>query len=175
MKIFQVSEYISSAFDIILNKKQKENLYNYLEILYIKKLINEEILLNLIKAFVLIFYNNPEHCNIYLKIFNSLSEEETSNLFKLLKKVNLSYQMKMSESIINKIILTINSYIINNYNNNNINYYNILMNVYNIYDTIKLNKKITLNNKIQLYIVLLKNNSNISDVRQILGIVNKFL
>jgi hypothetical protein len=169
MKIFQVSEYISSAFDIILNKEQKNNILNCLEDLYIKKYINDEILLNLIKSFIVIFYNNPNISYIYSDLFNSLSEEEKNKLFNLLKKVNLSYQTKMQENTINKIILAINNYIINNNN------YNGLLNIYNIYDTIRLNKKITFNNKVQLYIILLKNNSDINDVRQTLGLVNKFL
>lgn len=169
MKIFQVSEYISSAFDIILNEEQKNNLFNCLEILYIKKYINDELLLNLIKAFVLIFYNNPNNCDIYLKLLTSLSEEKTLKLFNLLKKINLSYQMKMHENTINKVILAINNYIINN------NTFDGLLNIYNIYDIIRLNKKILFNNKIQLYIILLKTNTSINDVRQTLGLINKFL
>ena len=169
MKIFQVSEYISSAFDIILNEEQKNKLFNYLEILYIKNYINDELLLNLIKAFVLIFYTYPNACDIYIKLFNSLSDEETIKLFNLLKKIKLSYQMNMNENTINKIILAINNYIIINNN------YNGLLNVYNIYDIIRLNKKIVFNNKVQLYIILLKKNSTINDVRQILGLINNYL
>ncbi len=172
MKIFQVSEYISSAFDIILTKEQKNNILNCLEDLYIKKYINDEILLNLIKSFVVIFYNNQTISNIsdiYSNLLNSLSEEEKTKLFNLFKKVNLSYQTKMQEHTVNKIILSINNYIINNNN------FNGLLNIFNIYDIIRLNKKITFNNKIQLYIILLKNNCNINDVRQTIGILNKFL
>ncbi len=169
MKIFQVSEYISSAFDIILNEKQKNNILNCLEDLYIKNFINNEILLNLIKSFVIIFYNNPNTSNIYSELLTSLSEEEKYKLFNLLKKVDLSYQMKLNETIVNKIILAINNYILNN------NSYDGLLNIFNIYDVIRLNKKITFHNKIQLYIILLKNNSSINDVRQTLGMVNKFL
>lgn len=169
MKIFQVSEYISSAFDIILNKEQKNELFNYLEILYIKNYINDEILLNLIKAFILIFYNNPNDYDIYIKLLNSLSEEETIKLFNLLKKIKLSNQMNMKENTINKLIFAINNYIITN------NSFNGLLNVYNIYDIIRLNKKIIFNNKVQLYIILLKKNSTVNDTRQILGLLNNFL
>ena len=173
MKIFQVSEYISSAFDIILNDKQKDSIFNYLEKLYINNNINDEILLNLLKVFILIFDNNNKYCDIYLNILLSLSEEETRKIFNLIKKINLSYQMKLSESIINKIIFAINMYIINNYNNNN--NYNILLNVYNIYDIIRLNKKISFQNKVQLYIIILKTNTSISDVRQMIGLMNNFI
>ena len=58
MKIFQVSEYISSAFDSLLNENQKKDIYNCLELLYINNHINDEILLNMMKAFIVIFYNN---------------------------------------------------------------------------------------------------------------------
>ncbi len=168
MKIFQVAEYISSAFDIILNDCQKQKLFNILEKLYINNHINDEILLNLIKAFILIFYHNPEYCNIYENIFNNLSEEETTKLFNLIKKIKFSNQIHIDEKIINKIILAINNYIINNNNNN------ILFNIYNIYDIIKLNKKISFQNKIQLYIILLRNNATIFDVRQSISMINKF-
>ncbi len=171
MKIFQVAEYISSAFDTILNDIQKQKIFTILNSLYINNHINEEILLNLIKAFIIIFYNNPNNCNIYAELFGNLSKEETVKIFNLIKKIKFSNQINMSESCINKIILTINNYIIKNYNNNsNIN---ILLNIYNIYDIIKLNKKISFQNKIQLYIVLLKNNANILDVRQSIALINK--
>ena len=77
--------------------------------------------------------------------------------------------MKMNEHTINKIILAINNYIIINNN------FNGLLNVYNIYDIIRLNKKIIFNNKIHLYIILLKNNSTIDESRQILGLINQFI
>ena len=175
MKIFQVAEYISSAFDIILDDSQKQNIFRILELLYTNNNINEEILLNLMKAFIVIFYNNDSHCNIYIELFDNLSKEETIKLFNLIKKIKFSHQIHIGESLINKIILTINSYIINNYNSLNYNNnFNMLLNIFNIYDIIKLNKKISFQNKIQLYIILLKNNANILDVRQSLALINKF-
>ena len=181
MKIFQVAEYISSAFDIILDDSQKQNIFRILELLYTNNHINEEILLNLIKAFIVIFYNNASHCCIYIELFDKLSKEETIKLFNLIKKIKFSHQIHIGESLINKIILTINSYIINNSsninsskdNNNNYSNINILLNIFNIYDIIKLNKKISFQNKIQLYIILLKNNANILDVRQSIALINK--
>jgi len=167
MKIFQVSEYISSAFDIILNNTQKEQIFNTLEKLYVNNYINNEILLNLIKAFIVIFNNNPDHSYIYIKIFDNLSAEDTIKFFNLIKKIKFSNQMNIDEDTLNKIILTINYYIINNNNDN------VLFNIYNIYDIIKLNKKISFQNKIQLYIILLKNNANILEVRQSIALINK--
>lgn len=167
MKIFQVAEYISSAFDIILNEIQKKKIFNTLEKLYINNYINNEILLNLIKAFIVIFNNNPEYSYIYSKLFDNLSKEETVKLFNLIKKINFSHQMNMDENTINKLILTINHYIIHN------NKADVLFNIYNIYDIIKLNKKLSFDNKIQLYIVLLKNNANILEVRQSIALINK--
>ena len=171
MKIYQVSEFISSAFDIILNDYQKNSIFNTLEILYTNNNINNEILLNLIKAFVIIFYNNPERSILYSNMFNNLTEEETKRIFNLLKKIKFSYQMNIDEYLINKIIITIDDYINNNINN--ASNYEILINVFNIYDILKLNKKITLQNKIKLFIILLKSNSNINEVRQIIALINK--
>jgi hypothetical protein len=174
MKIFQVAEYISSAFDIILDDSQKQNIFRILELLYTNNNINEEILLNLMKAFLVIFYNNASHCCIYIELFDNLSKEETIKLFNLIKKIKFSHQIHIGESLINKIILTINSYIINNINSNyNSSNFNMLLNIFNIYDIIKLNKKISFQNKIQLYIILLKNNANILDVRQSIALINK--
>jgi hypothetical protein len=178
MKIFQVSEYISSAFDITLNEEQKQNIFNCLEKLYINNYINDEILLNFIKAFIIIFEKNSKYCDIYIKILSSLSDKDNKKIFNLLKKIKLSNQIKMNEPTINKIILVINNYIVATQqidplgHNNNIN--NIL-NAYNIYDIIRLNKKMSFENKIQLYIILLKQKSNIIDVRQTIIQVNKFL
>ena len=174
MKIFQVAEYISSAFDIILNNNQKKTIFNTLELLYINNYINDEILLNLIKAFVIIFYNNSNYSILYSKILDNLSEEETEKFFNLFKKIKFSNQMEMEETIINKIILTINNYIINHNDLNHKNNYNVLLNIFNIYDIIKLNKKISLENKIKLFLILLKDNANISDVRQSISLINKF-
>ena len=87
MKIFQVAEYISSAFDIILDDSQKQNIFRILELLYTNNNINDEILLNLMKAFVVIFYNNASHCNIYIELFDKLSKEEIIKLFNLIKKI----------------------------------------------------------------------------------------
>jgi hypothetical protein len=171
MKIFQVSEYISSAFDSLLNENQKKDIYNCLELLYINNHINDEILLNMMKAFIVIFYNNSNDCSLYCNLFNNLSKEETIKIFNLIKKIKFSNQLNIDEIIINKIILTINNYI---NINKKINSFNLLLTLYNIYDTIRLNKKISLNNKIQLYIILLRNNSNLLEVRQSIAMINKF-
>ncbi len=169
MKIFQVSEYISSAFDTILNNNQKNTIFNILERLYLNNNINDEILLNFIKAFLIIFYNNPDRSITYSNMLDNLTEEETTKLFNLIRKINFSYQMKIDEYTINKIILAIDHYI----NKNNLNNYDKLLNIFNIYDTLKLNKKITLSNKIKLFIILLKTNCNLYDLRQIIVLINK--
>ena len=175
MKIFQVSEYISSAFDIILNDEQKQNIFNCLEKLYINNYINDEILLNLIKAFIVIFEKNNKYSNIYINILSSLSEEENIKIFNLIKKIKFSYQMNMTEQTINKIILVINNYIVTTQQIDPKGHIINILNVYNIYDIIRLNKKISFQNKIQLYINLLRQHSNIIETRQIIILLNKFL
>jgi hypothetical protein len=175
MKIFQVSDYISSAFDITLNEEQKQNIFNCLEKLYINNYINDEILLNFIKAFIIIFEKNNKYCDIYVKILSSLSDEENKKIFNLLKKIKLSNQMRMNETTVNKIILVINNYIVATQQIDTEGHINNILNVYNIYDIIRLNKKMSFENKIQLYIILLKQKSNIVDVRQTIIQVNKFL
>jgi hypothetical protein len=179
MKIFQVSEYISSAFDSILNDEQKQNIFNCLEKLFINNYINNEILLNLIKAFILIFEKHNEYCNIYVNILSSLSDEENKKIFNLLKKIKYSNQLNMTKHTVNKLILVINNYIVATQQidplGNINNYYINILNVYNIYDIIRLNKKMSFENKIQLYIISLKKNINMIEVRQIIILLNKFL
>jgi hypothetical protein len=163
---------ISSAFNMI-NENERNKFLDYIENLYNENFINTEILLNLVKAFIYIFELNPEYVSIYNTIFNKLSIDEKTRIFNLIKKINLSKQTLLDEFIIEKIISSINSYIINNYKK--LKYYELLSNIYNIYEIIYKYNKINLKNKIQLYIILLKSNVNINDTRQIIVYLNQFI
>ena len=163
---------ISSAFNMI-NEEERYTFLNCLENLYKTNIINTEILLNLVKAFIYIFELNPEYVNIYCDILIKLSSDEKTKIFNLIKKINLSKQTSLDEYIIEKIISSINKYIINNYKK--LNNYELLSNIYNIYDIIHKYNKINLKNKIQLYIVLLNSNISINDTRQIIIYLNQLI
>ncbi len=163
---------ISSAFNMI-NEEDRFKFLDCLEKLYNQNIINTEILLNLVKAFIYIFEMNPDYVNIYYDILIKLSSDEKVKIFNLIKKIDLSIQTLLDEFIVEKIISSINKYIINNHKK--IGNYELLSNIYNIYDIIQKYNKISLKNKIQLYIVLLKNNTSIIDTRQIIIFLNQLI
>lgn len=164
---------IASIFDGYLDEDSKDKILLCLYDLYQKNYIDTEILLNIIKAFVLISAQprlNGLNCDIYSEILMNLKHEEKLQLFSFMKRINMSKQMYLTEGIINKIILTLNSYIMNNYQvitnieiiNNIINYYNIV------------NKSdISFENKIQLFNIGLKKNLNPIELKQIIVIISK--
>jgi hypothetical protein len=172
MKILEKYSHISSSFDF-LNISNKNNILIYLNNLYENEYINDEILLNFVKYLIYIFFINPSYSDIYIDIFKNLNDEENHKLFSLIKKIKLSNQMLLHDSTIEKIIISINNFIIKNYK-----YYTasqLLIHIYNIYDIVNCNKKICMQTKIQLYILLLKNNMNIIEIRNTLSLMNKII
>jgi hypothetical protein len=167
---------ISSFFDIILIDEMKIKIVKCLEHLY-NNYINTEILLNLTKLLVYIFSINnkkkSEYVQIYYTMLNSLSNDEKTKIFNNIKKINLSYQNKLDDIIIEKIMSSINYNIIKNYNYKN--GYEILNNIFNIYDILSKYNKISIDIKIQLFNLLLNHNLTINDTKQIILIINKYL
>ncbi len=170
MKDIIITDFISSLFNIILNDNQKNNIINCLESLYKNNYINTEILLNLIKAFVVIFNINSDYSDIYYNILNKLTDKEKEFISLNIKKIKLSNQTLLTNYTINKIIYSINTYIINNYNN--INTIDIFVYLFNVYEIIN-NYNISLHNMIQLYIIVLNNNTSIHDLKQLSIYLNK--
>jgi hypothetical protein len=165
---------IASIFDtVLLDVNMRHNIVKTLEELYKNDIINTELLLNMVKGFILIFNSNPSHSIIYCDILNNIQLEQKKKIFNCYKKIKLSYQTKLNEYMIEKTIYYINNFVINNYNKlkNDI----ILMSVYNFYDIISKCNKIPTILKIHLYHITLKHNINTQDLRQVITIMNKFI
>lgn len=102
-----------NVFYILSNDKIKVNiLLDKLDLLYANKLINLEILLNIIKGLVFLLSCNKD-INVYINIldyFIKLNDKHILNNFSI---IDFSTQFKLSESKINQIIGNIDFLLIN--------------------------------------------------------------
>ena len=98
----------------LIEKNKVSKLLNILDKLYLKKILNEELIFNIIKGLTLIFYIDPNYFDIYYKIFiDLLTYENTNKISKQLCSLDMSIQMKLNNRIIEKIILYTNLYFFN--------------------------------------------------------------
>ncbi len=165
---------IASIFDtVLLDVNMRHNIVNILEELYKEDIINTELLLNIVKGFILIFNSNPSHSIIYCELLNNIPLEQKKKIFNCYKKIKLFHQTKLNEYMIEKTIYYINNFVINNYNKlkNDI----ILMSLYNFYDIISKSNRIPTILKVHLYHIALKHNINTQELRQSITIINKFI
>ena len=150
MNIFRFKKIFYSLID----KKDIVILLKLVNELYKKNILNEELILNLIKAFVIIFYIDKNNYQIYYNLFEyfNLNKKFSNKLFKILKKIDFSIQINISQKVIDKIIIITNYYIINikkeNYEKHLSLLYDILFLVVNI--------NASINFKINLYLYLIK-------------------
>jgi hypothetical protein len=142
--IFYILSDDHKSVDIIINKLQK---------LYDNKIVNIEILLNIIKALIYLTSIDKNNINNYIEIFDYfliLNDKKILNDFNV---IDFSKQFKVSEIKINKIIL-ITDYLLNNTENTEYKY--IIHFIFNLIKKIvKLNTSI--NNKIMIYIIYIEN------------------
>ena len=123
MEIYNIimSINIKSFFINILEIDETVKIDNILNLMYLNNLLNTELLLNIIKALVLIFYLDKNNFIIYYtileKINNFINSDVRDNCFNNLKKLNLSQQFKLDSDIIDDIIIYTNQYILLHYNN----------------------------------------------------------
>jgi hypothetical protein len=165
---------IASIFDtVLLDVNIRHNIVKILEELYNDDIINTELLLNMVKGFILIFNSNPLHSIIYCEILNNIQLDQKKKIFNCYKKIKLFHQTKLNEYMIEKTIYYTNNFVINNYNKlkNDI----ILMSLYNYYDIISKCRRIPTISKVHLYHIALKHNINTQDLRQVITIMNKFI
>jgi len=136
--IFYILSNDHKSIDLIINKLQK---------LYDNKIIDTEILLNIIKGLIYLFSIDNNKINNYIKIFDYFLELENINILNKFSIINFSKQFKVSEIKINKLILN-TDYILNNTKNTEYKY--IINFIFNI--SKKITKlKTSINNKIIIY------------------------
>jgi hypothetical protein len=112
---------ITSFFDYIIDKEKSIKIANLLNYMYETKLLNTELLLNCIKALILIFYLDKNSFDIYYNILHYINNDMNKNIrelnFNKLKSINLSHQLELNNNIVEDIIIYTNLYILANNNN----------------------------------------------------------
>jgi len=148
-------------FDTIIINNKRKKLFNILTILYDKNLLDQELILCIIKSLILVLSYNPEKIDILTNIINSYQDcgiELQKNLSNLFKKIDLSQQFSLSENVVDKIIFnTIDFFEIIEKNNLKLLFqvwYDIILNTYNI-------KKKDKNFKISMYLFFIKKSKKI--------------
>ena len=168
---------ITSFFNNCIDINNTVKLVNLLELMYKDMLINTEILLNLVKALVLIFHLDNDNYNIYYSILHYIyydMNKITRNLFfEKINSINLSSQLQLDDNIIENIIIITNNYIIDNFTINCIEEKVIeFINIIIILQ--QLNCNISLHYKIKLYQYIIKNIIDINDFNKIISYIKKY-
>lgn len=148
-----------------------------LELMYKDGLLNTELLLNLIKALVLIFHLDNNNFDIYYNIFYYLyydmNKKLCNILFDKMKEIKLESQVYLHDIQIENIIIAINNYIIDNHIMAKLEEKIIqLINTTIILQ--RLNQYISLNYRVKLYIYVLKNHITNNDLRKIIYYINAY-
>jgi hypothetical protein len=102
-----------NLFNYIINNESNTLLNNLLNIMIDKKILNEELYLNLIKSLVLILDNNNFrlYYNILHYITYKLKVEQQKELFDTFKTLDLSKQYDVSDKLVEKVIISTHEYI----------------------------------------------------------------
>jgi hypothetical protein len=172
-----INKKFGNILRIIKCKEKRYNIISQLQELYDKKIINTEILLNIIKGLVLIIFYNKQKIDNYIKIFDYLLINQQKNIVSILEYVDFSQQFELDEKIIKKIVINTDIFF-ENYINNNIDF-NILLNIIN--SIIKKIKKvhININLKIYLYIHFIKKANdmiiNKNNINNIISNINNYI
>ena len=148
----KISKKFKDIFYILNEDEKSINLMiNDLQKLHDKNMIDDEILLNIIKALIYLISVDKNKLYDYIKIFDYFLKLNDKNILNNFKIVNFSKQFKVDENKINRIILN-TDYILNN--STNIEYKYIIQFIYNITKKI-VRLKTSVNNKITIYNIFL--------------------
>lgn len=168
---------ITSFFNNYIDINNTKKLVKLLELMYKDTLINTEILLNLIKALVLIFHLDNDNYDIYYSIlyylYYDMNKNSRNHLFDKIKLINLSSQLQLDDNIIEDIIIATNIFIIDDFTlakieERIITFINIILIIQ------ELNNNISLYYKIKLYQFIIKNYININDFNKIISYIKKY-
>jgi len=175
MNIFRFNK----VFNSLIDKKKTLKLFKIINKLYKNNVFNEELILNLIKGFVIIFYLNSKCFNDYYNLLYyinyKMNTQFKNKFFNKIQKINFSYQFNLSNNIVDEIIINTNKFI---FINNNIPIDSKLLVLYEILDNID---KLYVSNeyKIHLYLFIIKQFANNADyvleLKKIKIILNDYL
>lgn len=141
-------------FHSLISKKKTNMLLKILKSLYDDNILNEELILNFTRAFVIIFYldkNNFKKYYVLLKFLKN-NNKFCIKLFRLVKKINFRLQVKLNQKKIDKIIIITNYFFLNMNKNNMFEQFKLF------YDIIEflINLNASSNYKLNLYLFLIK-------------------
>jgi len=175
MNIFRFNK----VFNSLIDKKKTLKLLKIINKLYKNNIFNEELVLNLIKGFVIIFYLNSKCFNEYYNLLyyiNYKMKVQFKNIFfNKIKKMNFSHQFNLSNNTVDEIIINTDKFI---FINNNIPIDSKLLVLYEILDNIN---KLQLSNeyKIHLYLFIIKqfkdNADYVLELKKIKIILNDYM
>ena len=175
MNIFKFKKIFSS----LISKKKTLKLLIIINNLYKKKILNEKLILNIIKAFVIIFYLNKDAFNNYYNLLVYLNNNEfiSNKIFKKIKLIDLQLQFELPIKIVDTIIIVLNNFILEITESE----YNIKINM--LYDilTSVMYTHASIEYKIKLFLYFLKeskerNKINMSyDIKEVKSIINNFI
>ena len=175
MNIFRFKK----LFNSLIDKKKTLKLFKIINKLYKNNTFNEELILNVIKAFVIIFYLNSQCFNDYYNLLYYINYKMEvpfkTIFFNKIRKINFSYQFNLSNNIVDEIIINTSKFI---FINNNIPIDSKLLVLYEILDNID---KLCMSNeyKIHLYLFIIKQLENnvdyVLELKKIKIILNDYL
>lgn len=103
----------TKIFKMFLDEKKSNELIKILQTLYKKKILSKELILNLVKGLVIIFYIDNKYYELYFEILyhflNNMNEPKQKQIINSLSKVNLSLQFELEEYYIDKVIIYTNN------------------------------------------------------------------
>ena len=140
--IFYILSNDHNSIDLIIDKLQK---------LYDNKIVNIELLLNIIKGLIFLTSIDDTKIGNYIKIFDYFLKLNDKNILNDFTIIDFSRQFKVNENKINKIIIN-TDYILNNYKNTEYKY--IIKFLFNIVKKI-IRLKTSVNNKVMIYNIFL--------------------
>ena len=147
-------------FYSLICKNETKSLLNLMDILIKKKILTEEIAINLIKGMILIFYLDKSlfknYYDIFYEICFNFEEEDIKILKEIFHLINFSTQFKINDYFIENIIIYTNYIVIDN----SIKLKDRIKKLKNYINRIN-NLKLSFEFKIHLYIFFIKNYNNI--------------
>jgi hypothetical protein len=102
-----------NIFKIFLDKNKSNQLLDLLQSLYDDKILTKELILNLIKGMVIIFYIDNFYYELYFEIlnyfYNNLCKDKQKIIVSSITKIDLRLQFELTEYYIDKVIIYTNN------------------------------------------------------------------